>query len=51
MGPKNKYIDQAEEDLLEDVEYLEALETFICNNEDEDAEKDDDDLLLEELGY
>ena len=51
MDPKNKYIDQTEEVLLDDAEYFEALETFICNSEDEDAEKDDDDLLLEELGY
>lgn len=50
MGPKNKYIDEVEEELLNDEEYLEALsESFI--EESEDDEKDDTDALLQELGY
>jgi len=50
MDPKNKYIDEVEEELLNDEEYLEALsESFI--EESKDDEKDDTDALLQELGY
>ena len=50
MDPKNKYVDEVEEELLDDDEYLEALsESFI--EESNSYEKDDTDTLLQELGY
>ena len=50
MDPKNKYIDEVEEELLDDDQYLEALsESFI--EESNSYEKDDTDTLLQELGY
>lgn len=50
MDPKNKYIDEVEEELLDDEEYLEALsESFI--EESNSYDKDDTDTLLQELGY
>lgn len=50
MDPKNKYVDEVEEELLDDEEYLEALsESFI--EESNSYEKDDTDILLQELGY
>lgn len=50
MDPKNKYVDEVEEELLDDEEYLEALsESFI--EESNSYEKDDTDTLLQELGY
>lgn len=50
MDPKNKYVDEVEEELLNDEEYLEALsESFI--EESNSYDKDDTDTLLQELGY
>ncbi len=50
MDPKNKYVDEVEEELLDDDQYLEALsESFI--EESNSYEKDDTDTLLQELGY
>ena len=50
MDPKNKYVDEVEEELLDDEQYLEALsESFI--EESNSYEKDDTDTLLQELGY
>lgn len=50
MDPKNKYVDEVEEELLDDDQYLEALsESFI--EESNSYEKDDTDILLQELGY
>ena len=50
MDPKNKYVDEVEEELLDDEQYLEALsESFI--EESNSYEKDDTDILLQELGY
>lgn len=50
MDPKNKYVDEVEEELLDDEEYLEALsESFI--EESNSYDKDDTDTLLQELGY
>ena len=50
MDPKNKYVDEVEEELLDDDQYLEALsESFI--EESDSYEKDDTDTLLQELGY
>ena len=50
MDPKNKYVDEVEEELLDDDQYLEALsESFI--EESNNYEKDDTDTLLQELGY
>lgn len=50
MDPKNKYVDEVEEELLNDDQYLEALsESFI--EESNSYEKDDTDTLLQELGY
>lgn len=50
MDPKNKYVDEVEEELLDDDQYLEALsESFI--EESDSYEKDDTDILLQELGY
>lgn len=50
MDPKNKYVDEVEEELLDDDQYLEALsESFI--EESSNYEKDDTDTLLQELGY
>ena len=50
MDPKNKYVDEVEEELLDDDQYLEALsESFM--EESDNYEKDDTDTLLQELGY
>lgn len=50
MDPKNKYVDEVEEELLDDDQYLEALsESFM--EESDSYEKDDTDTLLQELGY
>ena len=50
MDPKNKYVDEVEEELLDDDQYLEALsESFI--EESNSYDKDDTDTLLQELGY
>lgn len=50
MNPKNKYVDEVEEELLDDDQYLEALsESFM--EESDSYEKDDTDTLLQELGY
>ena len=50
MDPKNNYVDEVEEELLDDEEYLEALsESFI--EESNSYDKDDTDTLLQELGY
>lgn len=50
MSPKNKYIDENEEELLDDDQYLEALsESFM--EENDDSEKDETDALLQKLGY
>ena len=50
MDPKNKYVDEVEEELLDDDQYLEALsESFI--EESDSYEQDDTDTLLQELGY
>ena len=46
MDPKNKYVDEVEEELLDDEQYLEALsESFI--EESNSYEKDDTDTLLQ----
>ena len=50
MDPKNKYIGEIEEELLDDDQYLEALsESFM--EENNDSEKDETDALLQKLGY
>ena len=50
MDPKNIYVDEVEEELLDDDQYLEALsESFM--EESDSYEKDDTDTLLQELGY
>lgn len=50
MDPKNKYIGEIEEELLDDDQYLEALSKSFME-ENNNSEKDDTDALLQKLGY